>query len=412
MTGNITSKVVSTSDGVAPFYTKKSGDADKKVMTLTFDGPVSVGTGKVTAKYYQEYGHQFIDIPSSDIVVTIKDNVVTISTPKAPAGAIVLISWEEGAFVDAAGNKCAALESGLNSAGNAFTGVNYQITKKTFELPRVGFTDNGKVVSTLPGTAAFDFNIYANKDAATGDISLIYKTATKEATLSLKASQWSVSGKSLTFEIPEVPANGTFVGLTIKEGTILDDLGNPNQAVTTDSVYWNFMTNFNYKFYIGLSSKYYNLGAFTLSSGNKPGTILLNNLYLSGSQVAGYLDLAKGKMYVENYAVVGVTQDTDDKGVTTDYGIVTYDLSGENDYITFTFDPSNNRFSSSTFALAYADKDFKKLQGLWIKPDATIFMPYVPATFALKSMTSGSRVRHSVAKSLVGHFAPNIIKKY
>lgn len=406
MTGNITSKVVSTSDGILPFVTKKSGDADKKVMTLTFDGPVTAGTGKVTAKYYQEYGGKFIDIPATGIVVTISGNVVTISTPDAPAGAIVLISWEEGAFVDAAGNKCAALESGLNSAGDGFTGINYQIKKVAFELPRVGFTDNGKLVSTLPGTANFDFNIYAKPEGKlTGDVSLIYKTATKVTTLALDTTQWSVNGKNLTFAIPEAPANGTFVGLTIKEGTILDDLGNPNQAVTTDSVYWNYMTKLTYRLTPHGTKGYYNFGNFTLSNGSQPGSVVFNNFYGATNPIGGYLDLANGKIYIENQAVIKAYSKTDESNVTTNYWILTY-AAGNANYIPFTFDPSTDMFSSTTFRFVLADEALSEFVGYYFKPDATYFVPVAASTSSLK-LTSSPRTLTKVASSLKGKTVPN-----
>jgi hypothetical protein len=413
--GTVSSQVVTTSDGIAPYSKTFIANTTDKSVAITFSEAVTQGSGKVTAKYYKEWDatSPFADIAESDIKVSVSSNIVTVATANVPNGAYVFISWAQGAFNDSKGNGCVALTSGLNSSGTAFTGINYRVDKKTFAIAATAFSNIGKVYtdwSSFNGTATFDFNIYRNENAVqTGDVSVVYKNSTKSTTIELTPSQWSINGKTLNFTLPEAPASGDVIYVVIKEDVIYDVYGNPNTAFSSEDAYWNFysLEYGTYSFTYVKSGITYSGGSFTLAAGASTNAFVIKDFYLSGSEITGYFDPASGKLYIENYAHIGLK--TSSSSGTT-YGLITYSLADSNaDYIEFSLG-AGGVFNTESFAIVACDANYKAAIGYWLNPSSVTFTPVSTSSRAIKSRSSRSSKSYGVSKLLRSEVSNVLVK--
>ena len=105
--GKVAVASIKTTDSGKPQIVGAQVDAASKTAAVAFNQLIQAGQGKVTAKYYKEFDFSNpVDI--QNVKVDVSKNVAQFTAPEAPAGAYVIFSWEEGAFVDAVGNKCAS----------------------------------------------------------------------------------------------------------------------------------------------------------------------------------------------------------------------------------------------------------------------------------------------------------------
>lgn len=241
--GNVTSQLVKTTDSGIPAPASAKTIEDEVAVQVAFSEGILRGDGAVTAQYFVEWTGEFIDIAAEDITVNVSDNTATFKFTNVPASATVLVSWAEGAFVDNAGNKCQAFKSGLNSAGTAFSGVYFNvadvpfdITKENVTSPEVGgsFGDWTKTMFTF----TFDMDVYRNSKLLEGnEIKVSYTHKGKVTTVDVPTDYWTVQGKNLIFLLPEEPAFGDWVSVSIAEGSIYDVYGNPNTETVLENVW-------------------------------------------------------------------------------------------------------------------------------------------------------------------------------
>ena len=132
--GKVASQVVTTTDGETPVVADMA--STDSYAAVKFSENVALGDGSISGKYYLEWDPAFAakDIAAEDLVTTIKDNVVTFKVTNVPAGAYVLISWSEGAFVDSKGNKCPAMNSHFNMTTGAIEGVNMHLANVAWDI--------------------------------------------------------------------------------------------------------------------------------------------------------------------------------------------------------------------------------------------------------------------------------------
>lgn len=304
VTGLVKSLVVKTTDGKAPvlmpYEAKDPTDANDTTTMVTFSENVALGQGTVSASYFQEWGDgEPIAIPAEDINVATNGKNVTFSVNNVPAGAYVMYSWTEGAFVDSFGNKCPAVKTQITDEGIA--GVYKRLPFVTWDITADNFTDKaGSLISdykTFKGTLVFDQNIYRNdEEVKTGDISVIYSSSKKVTTIALTANQWSVSGKTLTFTLPELPAAGDIITVSIKANAITDINGNGNNAYTSTSktMWWKYFAmtkdmalgTFDFSFTTAKGTYQYGTITITENPEVKNG-LIIKNLFLDGSEVEG-----------------------------------------------------------------------------------------------------------------------------
>ena len=376
------------------------------VTTVTFSEEVMMGEGTVSAFYYQEYGDgSLIPIPEDDITVITTGNKAYFAVNNVPAGAYVLYSWTEGAFVDSYGNKCPATNTEFTEEG--ISGVYRRLPFETWSIKDKNFSpEAGSLISdykTFKGTITFDQNVFRNDELVeTGDIMLVYTGSKKTSTIALTPSDWSVSGKTLTFNLPEAAAAGDIITIKIKAGTIFDVNGNPNVEYTssTKTVWWKYFAmtkdmaigDFSLSLISG-SDVYddYPTANFTEYAKVENG-LVISNLYQEGSQVLGTYDLNAGEVYVKAYYPLGTV--TTSKGNT--YGLITYSLSGSDD-IAFTVN-ADGTMESTDFAVVACDEKFTEALGYWEKPDKTVFSPVASSAKGKVSAAKKSYAKSSIKK--------------
>ena len=365
VTGQVASLVVKTTDGgiptIQPYTATDPSGAEDTVTTVNFTEAVNYVEGKVTASYYQEWGDgTLIPVSAEDVHVSTNGSKVSLSVSNVPAGAYVLYSWTEGAFVDNAGNKCPALNTVMGDEG--FEGVYRRLPTESWAISSKYFapasgTTIGKY-SDFKGTVTFPQNIYRNDELLKGgEIKLTYAGSKKTTTVSLSPSDWSVSGNVLTFTMPEAATLGDVVTISIAESTIFDINGNPNEAFssTSKTLYWSykgfdinfnsFVGTFNAKYYSASSKAWKSTSATISAYGEKNDSVLIQNFPFEGAEIVAAVDVESGKMYAEVGDIAGTY--TAKNGTT--YYILTYSLTRSDD-IEFEIEDENT-MSSTDFGL-------------------------------------------------------------
>lgn len=401
--GDVAVKSVTTSDAGAPFVADTDYDGEARVAYVAFSEAIFPGTSAVKAVLYKEFDIlNPIELTEEDFTMTIEDHVLSFDASGVPAGAYVTFSWEAGAFEDAAGNKCAAQESGLNMTTGNFVGVYvhndnvpFEVTDKNVTSPEDGlvFPDWKK----FEGKLTFDFDIYrVDELVEDGAVSVMYHNAKKDAIHKLSADQWSVSGKTLTFSLPVAPEAGDIVEVLLSDDAIFDVYGNPNSmflsdtswkyfAMTKDMAYGSFTVS-------GVSSydgPFKEEGVVTISpdaESEEEDAIIVKNLVFEDSEVCGYVSVKEGKVYLENYSIVGV----DDE-----YGYIIYNMADpESDYIPFEVN-ADGTLSSKCLAIVACDVEFEDMLGYADKYTNYVLTPAVQSSKVRK-------VAATHAKSLKG----------
>ena len=348
VTGEVATKLIVTSDGVAPTPELDKAEPDGKGgVVVPFSEGVTRGEGAVTAKYFVEWDIEHpVNIAAENITVTIEANAVTITTKDVPAGAIVCVSWEAGAFKDSFGNTCGALASGLNAEQTDFTGLHFQVDTEEFKAEDKYFAPETETYfgdwSTFQGTVTFEKEIYRIDDPESdlavkeGDLCVVYTNKKSTTTVKLAPEDWSVAGKVLTFKLPSAPAKGDKVSLIINKGAFADVYGNPVAEYTSKDIYWIyfgftrdiFIGSYNLTYESGYDGEVYDGGTFTVAAGVDENDLTFSNFYMPGSTMEGQFDAVKGQIIIPAGTLIG--EESDDEG---EYTLVLASLSEEDDVV-------------------------------------------------------------------------------
>ena len=384
--GEIAVAAVTTTDNSLPGVTDYEYDAENKAQFVAFSENVYRGEGAVKVQYYKYMELATgvlnpIDVPADEIVVQIQANQAAIVAPTTPAGAYVAISWEEGAFVDGFGNKIKAVNSGFSTAQNNFVGLYGQNETESFAIAAENITapETGSVVESwedFMGEITFDFDIY---QAAKTGLSVTYTNAKSTKTITLGSSEWMAQGKAIYFVLPEEPAAGDIITVSVAAGVVVDVYGNPNEAYEGTEVWWKMfdftatedMVLGSFQA-VGVSS--YDGVAYSLGNNVTIATLpsydsqvpagkacIIQNLCNEGTAILGYYDLDNAKVYVGSTYDLGFVQAADG----TVYGSVTYSQSGAN-WIEFTIN-KDGTLTSTDFAWVVCDTEYTSLLGWWDK---------------------------------------------
>lgn len=375
MVGEVAVVTVTTSDAGAPTITDYKADAATKSATVMFNQNVYQGEGKISGVYYKEFEFENpVALTAEDITITIEGGNVTLAAPKAPAGAHILFSYEEGAFVDEAGNKCGAVNSMIDETAETvedmFVGIYVHAANETWKI-----TDDIVAPSTgysigpweeFIGTITFGEKVYViPEDLASGDLSVTYAGKERTITQNLKVTDWKVADNVLTFKLPIEPQVGDMITLNVKAGVLYDVYGNSNEAYTTENLSWkyvgfiptkeNVLGTFEYTY----NGSPVSLGNFTIEEYTgedaEAGDILIKDFYIAGSEMYGHYDLDAFKVYIFPYQPLGTLTDPDEG----DYGVLTYSKSGA-DAIAFDINPDGT-LTSSDFILVGTAPDYSEL---------------------------------------------------
>ncbi len=377
--GAVKTLEVTTTDGEVPVLMPYVADPPKSetdtLTTVTFSEAVNVGEGTVSACYFQEYGDgNLISIPEEDITITTIGKNVYFGVNNVPAGAYVLYSWTEGAFVDSYGNKCPATNTEITEEG--ISGIYRRLPLKSWDITAKNFTQEpGMLIAdykTFKGILVFDKNIYRNdnpeSELKAGDISVMYKNSKKTTTLALDTDEWSVSGNTLTFTLPDAPTSGDEIFVSLKADIIFDVNGNGNKAFTSSekTMYWTYfgaplitkesLLGNKAVTYYSARSKGYVQSELTIEDYSAD-TLYITNFLSPYCEIALACNYATGKFYAEVGDVVGLY--TAEDGNT--YYVLTYSLNG-NDDIEFTADHSGALVSEDMAFVLYSPTS-RKLVG-------------------------------------------------
>ena len=237
--GEVAVATVSTTDQLAPRPTQYEYDPAEKTMYVLFSEAIARGEGAVKAvsyKYYDLVNGKFAGEEVEEVEVVVEGDVIAITANTNP-GAYVAFSWEAGAFVDAAGHACTALNSGFSMQQGDFVGLVGQNDTEAFEVTELNVVEpaiGGTIGDweAFYGTLMFDMNVFANTKAAADAVTLTYKNAKSETTVKLTYGEhWDTSANTFIFVLPKEPEFGDKVSIKIAEGAFTDAYGNPNAEV-------------------------------------------------------------------------------------------------------------------------------------------------------------------------------------
>ena len=237
--GEIADTLVLTTDGVSPVPTAIIG-ADAK-LTVTFAENMKRGEGAVTAEYYQIYGDMSVAYPiaAEDLLVTVSGTTATIEVSNVPAGAIVLVSWEAGAFVDEVGNPCNAQVTSFDEEGQATNGCVFTVPNAPFAIAEDAveggaFQDWKGFVGSIK--CATDLFVYEGEDAAASeDFYVVYSGGNYETKIYVE--NWTVADSCILFALPKEPDFGAYVGVNVPANLVCDVYGNVNEEFAAEKAW-------------------------------------------------------------------------------------------------------------------------------------------------------------------------------
>lgn len=406
LVGKIAVASIKTTDSGKPTFVEFTADASAKTATVTFNQAIAPGEGKVSGIYYKEWDWDNpVALTEEDIDVTISGKTATFTTANVPAGAYVLISWEEGAFIDVVGNKCAAFTSTYNESTDKFTGVNFRAKTVSWDIndsyvaPATGASIGDW--ETFKGTITMPMDIYSvAEDVKDGDLKVTYTNESRTVSYNLKAANWSASEKTITFSLPVEPIVGDIIYVTVKEGIVYDVYGNTNNSYSSEKVVWKYVGFIptkedllgQFSLFLTIQGTAYNYGVVTSTEDpEKENTITLKDFYLEGAEISATYKLDECKVHLPHLEYLG----TDEYQGTT-YYIFTYDQSGNKDIV---FDINSDGTLTSTSIGFVASPDMQNLYG-WDMPSETKLEPYKESSQSARKAALKTRKGGKLGKKL------------
>lgn len=251
--GEVCTASVSTSDTHAPniedYATGEDADGVNPYVVLLFDEEVKP-VGDVTVRYFKRWTAE------NDIYNDIEAGTVTVPASAidaadglmpefmvegVPAGAYYTVSWAEGAFEDAAGNKIAAMESGFYTTEEgslAPYGLYGRAPFVSFDVTPIEAESFAEY--TDPFVTGFETeNAVMKGSAVEGAVATaVYVLGSKTVSLELEYGKDYAfyQGYCLVY-LPEEPDRGAVATVTIPAGTFVDEWGNSSNEFTHSAVY-------------------------------------------------------------------------------------------------------------------------------------------------------------------------------
>ena len=346
MVGSVAVKGVTSSDTAAPQLTAAQWDAENKMMLVQFSEAVSRGEGAVSAIVYKANDiANPIKLTGDDLQVLVSGKVIGIAAPTTYAGAYIAFSYEEGAFVDALGNKCPAMASGLNANG-IFYGLYGRNTVEPLAITADMVTEPAYGGSfgdwtQFMGVITFNVDLY-RKPADAGALVVTYTNSTTEKSIKLTSDMWAVSENTILFVLPEAPAFGDWVSVSIAEGVVADVYGNANEAAVIENAWLrsygfkraDFMGQYQLQwvgYWDGVTNE--ELIEFVADSESENG-VLVNNFFTDETSMTGVFNGDFGTVTVPSTQLLGTWNFViDDAGNTAPYSVYFMDGTGEDEIV-------------------------------------------------------------------------------
>lgn len=243
MVGSVSGAKAVTTDGVSPKIDKDNAGKTGAVA-VTYTEPMKRGKGKISVQYVGSYDETFtlVDVDSANIVVAFDGATVSVSADSVPAGAIVLVSWETGAFTDMFGNPCEAFTSSLAEFPDVMW---YTVENASFAISEANLTDTVGIFSnyaTYVVEYKFDFPVFARaldkkKNEQYDPIVVTIFAADYTMVVDGVSAKWAAVDSSLYVMFPKDMPEGAYVSMSIPANLIVDIYGNPNAEVKIEK-YW------------------------------------------------------------------------------------------------------------------------------------------------------------------------------
>lgn len=325
VTGDVASLVVKTTDGNAPVVEDFPAGKDSTAYVVFSEAVALAEASAVKAYYYKDFDENLEKFPisSENYTITVDGSKVAFDFSGVPAGAHVFVSWSEGAFVDSFGNKCPAVNSDFNMETFESEGVYVHLPNVQWTIdPKCFGPETGALVAdykAFKGTITFKEEVFRNDyEAKAGDFSVVYAGSNKTSVIKLATNAWSVSGKVVTFTLPEAPAAGDKIYVQIAEDVLFDIYGNGNKEFNSTAVWWKFyqmkkedcLGNFTLKYqsYYDNPKQWYNdENVVTIvEDASRENGLIIKNFYMPGSELKASYNIEKGKVYVEDEQLLGI----------------------------------------------------------------------------------------------------------
>ena len=328
--GDIAVTSVKTSDVVAPELTGFTASEEQVAFMLKFSEGV-VPAGDITVRYFKRWtatNDISNDIEAGSVVIKAADvqangNQAVVAVEGVPAGAYYTIAWNEGAFVDYAGNKLGAQESGftLTETGSLTTyGLYGRAPFASFDVNPIEATSFAQY--TTPFVTDFDTENAVMKGAAVEDetATAVYVLGGKTVSLELTYGQdyAFLQGYCVVY-LPEEPERGAIATITIPAGTFTDEWGNTSNEFTHSAVYsYGYTLEDVVGHYVGEAVSYWDGPlplSFTIAESDNPeyGNVMITESYMgfpcSAGNIYANFDFDGGTLTIESGQVFFVQGD-------------------------------------------------------------------------------------------------------
>lgn len=237
---------------------------EDSTVTLAFSEPLQRGTGKVYVSYfakntlsgdkpliiedgYESFNPQDMEVPGERI--SVSGSTLTIMLPSPPAGVYASITYDKGAVLDLDGNAAEAYTSKPDTLNKGVPtgGITVGVANKPWDLHSefedvdpdtlVAFSDwNSLLIYALP-----DENTNVKKKIATNSPTVTYKEKGKVTNIDVTA--WGLKQGIPVVMLPEEPAFGAVIDISIPEGAFEDVYGNVNNALDIED---NYLYSYGY----------------------------------------------------------------------------------------------------------------------------------------------------------------------
>ncbi len=244
--GSVVTTSFKTSDKVAPELL--DFEVVDNVVTVLFSENVLLGEGSITANYYAYNDPGFAEMKhvgtvTADLEAVVVDgSVVTVEFSGLPVGAHYAVNWPEGMFKDPAGNVALALESAmildLNTWETAGKGVYGRRELGTFAIGALSAETISDWESPLIVDFGSEYGYGYTLRAAEVTATYSHAGKTTSYTLANNTNFAYVSAvQGIVIMLPDEPARGDMVTLSIAAESFEDLYGNLNEAWEASALY-------------------------------------------------------------------------------------------------------------------------------------------------------------------------------
>lgn len=208
------------------------------VITIEFFEAVKRGTGRVMVRHMQETDRKILDLVYlSEDDIKFVDGYAVVTCPR-PAngtanGAVFILSYEQGAFVDDSGNECEAFWSKYNDLNDTYTGMCWQDNHVNFPVLSSYFKEypaDYDWESDPTVRLTFPFDIYDSSVAE--PIEVLYNELDGIKTMFTDKYTIEDDKRTVTITLPKKPEG--YFDVNIKEGAFYDVWGNESSAFSSN----------------------------------------------------------------------------------------------------------------------------------------------------------------------------------